>query len=475
GSTLAANTTTISQNPLNKDVAEAKPIVKKKPGAVTPPVTPPPAADEAPVSGKIELAIIGAEAFPKPYDGTDIAYVTGVDFANLQNGDVLLRGTDYTLNAKFEDVNIGKNKKIIGTVALLPTEKTAKYNLKDGNLVNVAADITKGIPKNEFTDLVTGFYATVPYSASIDLSKFFKKGAGAGAESYEIAAQSTAKHSSGNAANLVVTKCGAFKVAFKTAATDKYDEHRIEFTLTVSKAPGTAIAEKLVGVKPTTIGGKDGKITGLDSKKLYEYKTVYATTPYTAVAANATEITGLGAGEYTVRYHGAGSDIKDEGIGTEITITNPKISKVSFAAMAQTETVLGKLVSALQSADTETVPDGNCSFKGELNEIVSWPEFDSTKTGYFVALQVNPQAGTAFTGAAELKLYNSGNGALNGTASLKTDNKIVLHVADALPNPNKEFKVTIDLDGAGTEYETTTYMLKTGGLTLAANNAVELT
>ncbi|MEG1754502.1 MAG: hypothetical protein RR234_11375, partial [Christensenella sp.] len=226
-------------------------------------------------------------------------------------------------------------------------------------------------------------------------------------------------------------------------------------------------------VKPTAEGSKDGKITGLDSKKLYEY-TTNSGISYTPVAAKATEITGLYAQKYTVRYKGTGSDIKDEGIGTEITIINPEKSEVSFVAMEQTKIVLGKLVSALQSADTVAEPDGVYRFKGELKKIDSWSEFGTNK-GYFIALQVNPKVGTTFTDAAELKLYKSNGTEVNGTALLKTDNKIVLHVADALPNPGKQFKVTIDLDGAGADYETTTYTLGTGGLTLAGTNDVALT
>ncbi|MEG1754227.1 MAG: hypothetical protein RR234_09975, partial [Christensenella sp.] len=415
------------------------------------------------------------------YSTYNIAFVSNVIFGNLQNGDKLTINVDYVVkDAKYEDLKIGKDKKVTGTVALLPTANTAKYNLKDGTLVGATGEICKRIPQNKFSDLVTDKKATVPFATNIDLSTFFKKDARVGDASYTVVATAPAAHSSKDADKLVVTTCGEFTVTFKTAETAEFMQDRglNVLTLTVSKAPGTAIAETLAEVKPTAIGAADGKITGLDSKKLYEYKGVKTHTTYTDVTAKATEITGLAADKYTVRYKNASVATQEDGIGKEITIANPKKSTVDFAVIAQDKTVLNKLVSTLQSGDTTVALDANgkdYTFTGTLEKHDSWTDFGS-ETGYFVALQVNPQVGTTFTDAAKLELYKSNDATtVVGRAQLSKDREIALHVATVLPNPKKEFKVTIDLDGAGTEYETTEYTLKTGNLILAATHDVELT
>ena len=58
--------------------------------------------------------------------------------------------------------------------------------------------------------------------------------------------------------------------------------------------------EGLEATKITVIGGT-GKITGLDATKVYEYRPE-AAADYIAVAAGATEITGLPVGKYYIRY-----------------------------------------------------------------------------------------------------------------------------------------------------------------------------
>ena len=63
----------------------------------------------------------------------------------------------------------------------------------------------------------------------------------------------------------------------------------------------------LTSVNATT-AANDGKITGLDASKLYEYKLGGADT-YTQVAAGATEITGLAPGAYYIRYQAVGGAI----------------------------------------------------------------------------------------------------------------------------------------------------------------------
>ena len=72
-------------------------------------------------------------------------------------------------------------------------------------------------------------------------------------------------------------------------------------TIDVTKA---ATPTGLTAVGCTTSADNDGKITGLDSGKKYEYKT---TGDYTSVADGATEITGLTPGTYSVRVKASGT------------------------------------------------------------------------------------------------------------------------------------------------------------------------
>ncbi|MDC7290425.1 hypothetical protein NXH76_21795 [Blautia schinkii] len=56
----------------------------------------------------------------------------------------------------------------------------------------------------------------------------------------------------------------------------------------------------LKGISPATIGGSDGEITGLDTKKAYEYK-MAGESDYIPVNAGAAKIEGLAEGTYAVR------------------------------------------------------------------------------------------------------------------------------------------------------------------------------
>lgn len=72
---------------------------------------------------------------------------------------------------------------------------------------------------------------------------------------------------------------------------------------TVPVAPSAP--KGLQGVSPTLVGN-DGKITGLNASKKYQYKLV-TDTSWTNVPLLATEIIGLGAGNYEVRYAASGN------------------------------------------------------------------------------------------------------------------------------------------------------------------------
>ena len=85
----------------------------------------------------------------------------------------------------------------------------------------------------------------------------------------------------------------------------------IEYSITkAAQAAPTGLA----GVKPTTVGGTDGKITGTTDKMEYATKTDFSD----KVTCTGTEITGLAAGKYYVRY--AETATHDASDSVEVTV-----------------------------------------------------------------------------------------------------------------------------------------------------------
>ena len=97
------------------------------------------------------------------------------------------------------------------------------------------------------------------------------------------------------------TDAGTYEVIIKPFAGKTWKDGTAEektFNWKITKASQNAPAG-LVGEKPTTAGGSDGKITGV--KENMEYRKS-GTDSY--IACTGTEITGLSAGTYEVRYKG---------------------------------------------------------------------------------------------------------------------------------------------------------------------------
>lgn len=89
----------------------------------------------------------------------------------------------------------------------------------------------------------------------------------------------------------------------------------------------------LEAVSPSAQGGKDGKIQGLDTSKLYEYRSATEMTSgigYHPVQPGATEISGLEAGTYYVRFQETWeyAPSKDK----KIVIADPVLHKISLPA-----------------------------------------------------------------------------------------------------------------------------------------------
>ena len=98
--------------------------------------------DTAPASvavriGKKPLPLTGVTAVSKPYDGTTDAGITSVTF----DGVTLIRGTDYTVTASFDDASVGNGKNITATVTLM--EQAAKNYALEQSSFTTTGNITK--------------------------------------------------------------------------------------------------------------------------------------------------------------------------------------------------------------------------------------------------------------------------------------------------------------------------------------------
>ncbi|GHV16582.1 hypothetical protein FACS189425_01150 [Clostridia bacterium] len=120
---------------------------------------------------------------------------------------------------------------------------------------------------------------------------------------------------------LTVTKAGVFKIGLTTAQTATHAAGaKVTTYLVVEK--GVQDAPTGLGkTDATTHGGNDGKITGLDTTKRYEY-CLDGADSYITVTAGATQITGLTAGTYFVIF--AENDLYFAGADSAaVVISNP--------------------------------------------------------------------------------------------------------------------------------------------------------
>ena len=108
-------------------------------------------------------------------------------------------------------------------------------------------------------------------------------------------------------------------VVKKQTLTITYEGKTATYDISIARADGLEIAETLAGVKPSLPGEEDGKITGLDANKSYEYRPVAdPEVAWEPVTSGATEISGLAAGIYGVRY--AETDTHTAGPIKEVTV-----------------------------------------------------------------------------------------------------------------------------------------------------------
>ncbi len=130
-------------------------------------------------------------------------------------------------------------------------------------------------------------------------------------------------------------KVGTFEIVKKRtgAVENGVDSKPQTFTITKAENPS-----KLTAKACTTAENNDGKITGLDSSKKYEYRAL-SDTVYTAVSTNATQITGLKNGTYYVRLRPVGTMLASASLKVEIgAYTAKKAIVPSFSKKSGTYT-----------------------------------------------------------------------------------------------------------------------------------------
>ena len=95
------------------------------------------------VKTEIPLSIKSVTVVDKYWDNTTKAEIENVVFSGLENGDTLTKGVDYTVNATYDNSNLGSSKQVIGTINLLSTNKTNRYKLSSSTF-QTTGNIIKG-------------------------------------------------------------------------------------------------------------------------------------------------------------------------------------------------------------------------------------------------------------------------------------------------------------------------------------------
>ena len=78
---------------------------------------------------KKEITINSATVQNKVYNGDTVANINNIVFNGLVNSDELVKNTDYTVQASFDNANVGDDKNVTLNVTLLNNNKTNSYKL----------------------------------------------------------------------------------------------------------------------------------------------------------------------------------------------------------------------------------------------------------------------------------------------------------------------------------------------------------
>lgn len=137
-------------------------------------------------------------------------------------------------------------------------------------------------------------------------------------------------------------------------------------TAAVAKADSPAAPAGLTAVKPTTTGGSDGKITGLDSAKIYEYlKSDTAPSDWTDAAqvTGVTEIKNLAIGTYYIRLKETETHLAGQAIALTV---SEKTAHVLNGTMTDQTIIYGD-TPAVQSVTCST---GSVEYSSSAADVV---------------------------------------------------------------------------------------------------------
>ena len=133
-----------------------------------------------------------------------------------------------------------------------------------------------------------------------------------------------------NVTSGMVTGFDSSAVAANQTLTITYDGKTATYNISIGKADGPAAPTGLAGVKPTTAGGTDGKITGTTALMEYADNSSFSS----PTDCTGTEITGLSAGTYYVRVKATTT----HEAGTYTTVTVPEGSAATVTGISVNST-----------------------------------------------------------------------------------------------------------------------------------------
>ena len=198
-------------------------------------------------------------------------------------------------------------------------------------------------------------------------------------------------------------------------AQDLNAEGKIDYT----RLP--AAPQELTGVAPTE--GNNGKITGLDASKLYEYK-LEGAAEYIPVAAGETEITGLAEGNYLVRFQAtaaqeASADVKVSVMDSTVTVyldsANGSDNNDGYTESAPVKTIskaysqmAAKVAEMPKGATGTVVLLSNYTLSAKLATLpsCSFPVTLTSKTGAEGFIRSNTESYNRFTLAGDTTFKN---------------------------------------------------------------------
>ncbi len=136
--------------------------------------------------GKKLLSINTVTVNDKAYDGTTTATANGVTFTGLENSEILVLDTDFTIDTlNFVDANVENNKTVTGTLSLSSTPKADNYVLSSGDILTTG-NIVKADTLIATDPSTLEFVEGIGGSDTFDLDTIGLNKADAGTLSYSL-------------------------------------------------------------------------------------------------------------------------------------------------------------------------------------------------------------------------------------------------------------------------------------------------